>query len=57
MRPWLSRSLIVAATFAACWLGAVWYWRATRRMPGTDDLLIYLLLLPLLLLLLSLIHI
>jgi len=53
MRPWLSRSLIVAATFAACWLGAVWYWRATRRMPGTDDLLIYLLLLPLLLLLLA----
>ena len=52
MRPWLSRSLIVAATFAACWLGAVWYWRETRRMPGTDDLVIYLLLLPLLLLLL-----
>ena len=52
MRPWLSRSLIVAAAFAACWLGAVWYWRETRRMPGTDDLLIYLLLLPLLLLLL-----
>nr|WP_315222612.1 hypothetical protein [uncultured Duganella sp.] len=52
MRPWLSRSLIVAAAFAACWLGAVWYWRETRRMPGTDDLVIYLLLLPLLLLLL-----
>ncbi|SEN05921.1 hypothetical protein SAMN05428959_1015 [Duganella sp. CF517] len=52
MRPWLSRSLIVAAAFAACWLGAVWYWRATRRMPGTDDLVIYLLLLPLLLVLL-----
>ncbi|MBP1202836.1 hypothetical protein JOD97_000850 [Duganella sp. 1411] len=52
MRPWISRSLIVAATFAACWLGAVWYWRETRRMPGTDDLVIYLLLLPLLLLLL-----
>ncbi len=52
MRPWLSRSLIVAATFATCWLGAVWYWRETRRMPGTDDLIIYMLLLPLLLLLL-----
>lgn len=52
MRPWLSRSLVVAATFAACWLGAVWYWRDTRRMPGTDDLVIYMLLLPLLLLLL-----
>ena len=52
MRPWLSRSLIVAATFAACWVGAVWYWRETRRMPGTDDLVIYLLLLPLLLVLL-----
>ena len=52
MRPWLSRTLIVAATFTACWIGAVWYWRATRRMPGTDDLVIYMALLPLLLLLL-----
>ncbi|MET0320173.1 MAG: hypothetical protein ABW069_05585 [Duganella sp.] len=52
MRPWLTRTLIVATAFAACWLGAVWYWRDTHRMPGADDLLIYLLLLPLMLLLL-----
>lgn len=52
MRPWLSRTLIVAGTFTVCWIGAVWYWRATRRMPGTDDLVIYMALLPLLLLLL-----
>jgi hypothetical protein len=52
MRPWLSRTLVVTGAFAACWIGAVWYWRDTRRMPGTDDLVIYLLLLPLLLVLL-----
>jgi hypothetical protein len=52
MRPWLSRTLIVAATFTACWIGAVWYWRATRRMPDTGDLVIYMVLLPLMLLLL-----
>jgi len=52
MRPWLSRTLVVVGAFAACWIGAVWYWRDTRRMPGTDDLVIYLLLLPLLLVLL-----
>lgn len=51
MRPWISRTLIVTASFAACWTGAVWYWRATRRMPGADDLIIWLLLLPLLVLL------
>jgi hypothetical protein len=50
MRPWLSRTLIVVAAFGACWLGALWYWRSTTRMPGTEDVVIWLLLLPLFLL-------
>lgn len=51
MRPWLSRTLTVLAVFGACWLGALWYWRSSNRMPGNDDLLIWLLLMPLFLLL------
>jgi len=51
MRPWLSRTLIVAAAFSACWLGALWYWRSTTRMPDTGDIVIWLLLMPLFLLL------
>lgn len=50
MRPWVKVSLLAVATFGACWLGAVWYWRETRRMPSGDDLVIYLLVLPLLVL-------
>jgi len=51
MRPWLSRTLIVAAAFSACWLGALWYWRSTTRMPDTGDIVIWLVLMPLFLLL------
>lgn len=47
MRPWLSRSLLIAAAFVLCWGGAVWYWRETNRMPTSGDLAIYLLLVPL----------
>ncbi|MCU6499139.1 hypothetical protein LPN04_15180 [Rugamonas sp. A1-17] len=36
--------------FGASWLGAVWFWRANNRMPATDDLVLYLLVLPLALL-------
>ncbi|KQQ44369.1 hypothetical protein ASF61_21770 [Duganella sp. Leaf126] len=50
MRPWLTRTLVVVATVGACWMGAIWYWRETRRMPATEDLVVYLVLLPLLLL-------
>ncbi|MDR7049124.1 hypothetical protein J2X54_001572 [Duganella sp. 3397] len=42
--------MLAVATFGACWLGAVWYWRETRRMPNSDDLVIYLVVLPLLVL-------
>jgi hypothetical protein len=52
MRPWIKKTLLVTLAFGLCWGGAVWYWRASNRMPSPDDLLLYLLVLPLLLLLL-----
>lgn len=51
MRRWLGRSALVALVFALCWGGAVWYWRATNRMPAAGDLALYLLVLPMALLL------
>lgn len=51
MNAWVIRILVAGAAFALCWLGAIAYWRETNRMPGADDLVLYLLLLPLLLLL------
>lgn len=50
MRPWLSRTLIGVGVFGACWIGVLWYWNATRRMPATSDVVLWLVLLPLLLL-------
>jgi hypothetical protein len=50
MRGWLQRGMLVALVFGACWGGAVWYWRATNRMPAGGDLALYLLALPLALL-------
>ncbi|CDG83175.1 hypothetical protein [Janthinobacterium agaricidamnosum] len=52
MRPWLSRSLLVAGAFIVCWGGAVWYWRSGKHVPDGTDLALYLLILPLALLLL-----
>ncbi|MFL6659640.1 MAG: hypothetical protein ACJ8GW_16290 [Massilia sp.] len=52
MRPSLKKTLLVVLAFGLCWGGAIWYWRATNRMPATADLVIYLLVLPVLLLLL-----
>jgi hypothetical protein len=46
MRRWLGRGALVALVFALCWGGAVWYWRATNRMPAAGDLALYLLILP-----------
>lgn len=48
---WLRTGLLAALVVGACWGGAVWYWRATNRMPSTDDLVLVLLVLPLALLL------
>ena len=51
MRDWMKKALLIALVFGASWAGAVWYWRATNRMPATEDLVLYLLVLPLALLL------
>ncbi|MEO7581099.1 MAG: hypothetical protein ABIT83_26130, partial [Massilia sp.] len=51
MPRWIKGSLMLTLVFGACWGGAVWYWRATNRMPGGGDLLMLMLVLPLALLL------
>lgn len=50
MRNWLKRSLLVLGVFGVCWIGAVWYWRSSMRMPDTGDLALALLAVPLVLL-------
>ncbi len=50
MAAWLKNLMIAVLAFGASWIGAVWYWRANNRMPATDDLVLYLLVLPLALL-------
>ncbi|GGZ05469.1 hypothetical protein ACFFTM_09790 [Pseudoduganella plicata] len=52
MLAWLKPLGIVAGAFGACWIGAIWYWRASNRMPATGDLIVFMLMLPLALLLL-----
>ncbi len=47
MPKWLKYSLLSLLAVALCWGGAIWFWRATNRMPATEDLVIYLILLPL----------
>ncbi|MEC5164090.1 MULTISPECIES: hypothetical protein [unclassified Janthinobacterium] len=51
MRPWLSRTLLVAGGVVLCWIGVAWYWRAGNRMPGGAELAGGLVMLPLVLLL------
>lgn len=51
MRAWLRRCLLVLAVFALCWGGAIWYWRASTRVPTAGDLAGAMLVLPLSLLL------
>src|SRR5471032_827957 len=50
MAAWLKNLMMAILAFGASWLGAVWYWRANNRVPATDDLVLYLLVLPLALL-------
>lgn len=52
MLAWLKPLGFAAGAFSVCWIGAIWYWRANNRMPATDDLIVFLLVLPLALLLL-----
>jgi hypothetical protein len=47
MRPWLKLSLLAVVTFGATWIGALWHWRSTSRMPTGADLALNLLALPL----------
>ncbi|MGW8391044.1 hypothetical protein [Pseudoduganella sp. HUAS MS19] len=47
----MKRSLLVVGVFALCWIGAVWYWRSTTRMPDTGDLALAMLVMPLTLIL------
>jgi hypothetical protein len=47
MRNWMKKALLVVLVFGVSWGGAVWYWRATNRMPSTEDLLLLFLVLPL----------
>ena len=53
MRPWLSRSLLVAGAFSACWIAAILYWSSTHRQPSIGDLTLGMLILPLTLLILA----
>jgi hypothetical protein len=48
---WVKGGLLTTFAFAACWGGAISYWRTTGRMPATWELGLYLLGLPLLLVL------
>ena len=47
MRPWMKAGLLVVLVLGLSWGGAIWYWRATNRMPANGDLAIYLVALPL----------
>jgi hypothetical protein len=47
MRTWMKAVLLVPLVAGLCWGGAIWFWRATDRMPGTLDLVLSLFVLPL----------
>jgi hypothetical protein len=47
MRTWIKVSLLILLVFGICWGGAIWYWSETNRMPATEDLVLYLIVLPL----------
>lgn len=51
MRTWIKVTLLIVLALGLSWGGAIWFWRATNRMPATQDLVLYLVMLPLLLLL------
>jgi hypothetical protein len=44
---WLKGAALGALVLAACWAGAISYWRTTQRMPAAGELVLYLLGLPL----------
>lgn len=46
MRTWLKNLLLACLVFTLCWGGALWYWRSQNTMPGSADVVLYLILLP-----------
>lgn len=53
MPGWLKAGLLAALVVGICWGGAISYWRANDHAPGTTDLVLYLLALPLALIMAS----
>ena len=47
MRTWMKVTLLIVLAVGLCWGGAIWFWSATNRMPDTQDLVVYLVALPL----------
>ena len=47
MPSWISKFLIVAAVFTACWLYALFYWQTNHRVPNGGDIGLYFLAIPL----------
>jgi hypothetical protein len=43
---WLKIGAITVTTFVVCWAIVIWYWNKTERNPGTIDLVLALLFLP-----------
>ncbi|TWI69207.1 hypothetical protein IP91_00273 [Pseudoduganella lurida] len=50
MRAWFGNVMAAGGSVGASWGGAVWYWRANNVAPGTGDLTLFLLVVPLALL-------
>lgn len=47
-RPgWLKGGLLAALVVGVCWAVAIWYWRASGRIPTAVDMALFLLALPL----------
>lgn len=47
MRSWMKVSLLIAVVVGLSWGAAIWYWRATNRMPATGDMVLYMVAMPL----------
>ena len=44
---WLKYGAITVTTFVVCWAIVLWFWHKTDRNPGTVDLALTLVVLPL----------
>jgi hypothetical protein len=43
---WVKSGIAIVLVLAACWGGAIWYWRTTDSTPAISDLVLILLALP-----------